>query len=243
MHDICENPLNVNYNRGAWLDTSKFDRGYSGPANGMYGRKMTDVCSPEKLAEMKRKRAETMRAKSQAYRDTHNGMLPHEYKAYKHTELTKKLNEINHQIREAHGYYDKTHFHGDKKALKEYQINKAASSKWYYNPLTGEETFTAKGCPEGWTKGRLPHSMWSEERKKSYADKHKFNPFANKSEEWMEEYSMRCSENQKGKICYTDGVHNRYLMQGENIPDGFYKGCTFKKSDLYWNTRRKKQNG
>lgn len=38
MADICENPYNVNYNRGAWLNNSKFDRGFRGPANGMWGK-------------------------------------------------------------------------------------------------------------------------------------------------------------------------------------------------------------
>ena len=63
MQDICSNDLNVNRNRGAWLDPSKFDRGFKGPANGMYGRKMTDVCSPEKLAEMGKKSAATRKKK------------------------------------------------------------------------------------------------------------------------------------------------------------------------------------
>lgn len=38
MSDICNNDLNVNYNKGAWLNNSRFDRGFIGPANGMWGK-------------------------------------------------------------------------------------------------------------------------------------------------------------------------------------------------------------
>lgn len=39
--DICENKYNVNYNYGAWMNDAKFDRGFRGPANGMYGKKQS----------------------------------------------------------------------------------------------------------------------------------------------------------------------------------------------------------
>lgn len=38
LSDICNNPYNVNYNKGAWMNNSKFDRGFRGPSNGMWGK-------------------------------------------------------------------------------------------------------------------------------------------------------------------------------------------------------------
>jgi hypothetical protein len=110
---------------------------------------------------------------------------------------------------------------------------------WFYNPETLVETYLPE-CPDGFVKGRLPHSLWSEERKKSYAEKHSFNPFRNWDIARIEEYAQNQAERQKGKVCYTNGKNNIYLFQGQDIPEGYYKGCTFEKSELYWATRKKK---
>ena len=113
---------------------------------------------------------------------------------------------------------------------------------WSYNPDTLVETYLHY-LPEGNIKGRIPHELWTDERKKSYAEKHTFNPFRNKTEEWMEEYSNKSSQRQKGKVCYTNGIINKYLFQGEDIPDGYWKGCTFEKTELYLATRFGRKQG
>lgn len=231
MADICDNPLNVNYNRGAWLDPSKFDRGYPGASNGMYGVKMTDIMGEEAYKELVRRQVETRRKnyleRNKDFIESHNGMTPKEYreaqkrKQIKHNSL---IREINKQIKDAHKVA--------------YKAEKSRKHYWFYNPETLEETYLPE-CPDGFIKGRLPHSLWSEERKKSYAEKHNFNPFRNWDTTRMEEYVQSQAERQKGKVCYTDGEHNVYLFQGQDIPDGYYKGCTFEKSEHYWATRKK----
>lgn len=228
MADICENPYNVNYNRGAWLDPSKFDRGYSGPANGMYGIKMADVMGKERYEELVKKQAETRRKnyleKNKDFIDSHNGMTPREYKDFirqKRIKRTYLIREINKQIKSAH------------------KAEKSKKHYWFYNPETLTETYSIE-CPEGFVKGRLPHSLWSEERRKSYAEKHSFNPFKDWDIARMEEYAQNQADKQKGRICYTNGENNIYLFQGQDIPEGYYKGNTFEKSELYWATRKKK---
>ena len=229
MADVCENPYNVNYNRGAWLDPSKFDRGYSGPANGMYGIKMADVMGKERYEELVKKQAETRREnylkRNKDFIESHNGMTPREYKDYikqKRTNYTSLIRGINKQIKDAHKAAEKS--------KKRY---------WFYNPETLAETYSPE-CPDGFIKGRLPHSLWSDERKKSYAEKHSFNPFRDWNTARIEEYAQSQADKQKGKVCYTNGKNNIYLFQGQDIPEGYYKGCTFEKSELYWATRPKK---
>ena len=219
MADICENPLNVNYNRGAWLDPSKFDRGYSGPANGMYGKRMKDIMGEEAYNELIRKQTETRQTNLQ--KKIENGYVLARTIKEKRKAYNATLREINRQIRDAH------------------KAEKSKKHYWFYNPETLVETYLPE-CPEGFIKGRLPHSLWSEERKKSYAEKHNFNPFRDWDTARMEEYAQSQADKQKGKVCYTDGVHNTYLFQGQDIPEGYYKGCTFTKTDLYIATRKKK---
>lgn len=65
FHDICESPYNVNYNKGAWMNNSKFDRGFKGPTNGMYGKhfssetklKMSKAWTEERRKKYHAKRA------------------------------------------------------------------------------------------------------------------------------------------------------------------------------------------
>lgn len=218
MADICDNPYNVNYNRGAWLDPSHFDRGFPGPANGMYGRKMRDIMGEEAFNAL------VERQRISRHKRYEGKTLKKDIKA-KRTAFNKKLKEINAEIRAAH------------------KAAKSLPHKWYYNAETKKESYAVTSPGEGWELGRLPHILWPEERKKSYADKHNMNPFANKSTEWMEEYSQKSSERQKGRICYTNGTNNIYLMQGQDIPEGFYKGCIFEKTELYLATRTGRKKG
>ena len=111
--------------------------------------------------------------------------------------------------------------------------------RWYWNPTTFEETHS-KEAPVGWNRGRLPHKYWSEERKKSYAEKHSFNPFERMTPEAIEEKLWKLSEIHKGKIWYTNGKTNKYLRQGEDVPDGFWKGHTSEKTEKFINSRKKK---
>lgn len=230
LEDVANNPKNVNYNRGAWMDPSKFDRGYSGEANGMYGRKMVDVMGKEAYeAFLERNRKaikERYEKKYGEFKRTHDGLTPSQWKIKKRSEHTKLLDSINRQIREAHKAYK------HKMALLPHF--------WQYNPETLEESYSSE-LKEGWIKGRLPYEYWPEERKQSYREKHIQNPFANKSPEWMEDYKIRIANKQQGKKAYTNGVNNRYLLQGQEIPEGYYPGVTFTKSELYWATRPKKK--
>jgi hypothetical protein len=223
LRDRAENINNVNYNKGGWV-SNHFDRGFSGKENGMYGRKLKD-CMTEEAYDKWLLKMNSKPDKFADYKASHNGMVPCQYRMFKQKQYKAKLREINKQIRAAHKEYE------DKlKAQKHY---------WCYNPETLVETYLPY-IPEGYVKGRIPHSLWSEERKKSYADKHSFNPLTRMTAEAIEERSQKISESAKGRICVTDGVNNKYLMQGDNIPDGWCLGCTFEKTPLYINTRKKK---
>lgn len=229
LADYAANPMNVNGNKGAWTDSSLFDRGFSGELNGMYGKHLKDFMSEDEYKAWRESHKKSLAAyfekKYGEFKRTHNGMTPCEWKKYKTKRYNEKLREINAKIRNAH------------KKHKEYL--RSLPHFWQYNPETLEETYLGY-LKEGWVKGRVPHELWTEERKKSYAEKHSINPFENKDEVFMERYRQESAERQKGKICFTDGKTNRYLRQGEDIPEGFYRGCTFTKSDLYWGTRKKK---
>lgn len=72
MADICDSPYNVNYNRGAWLNHSHFDRGFYGPANGMWGKhfssetklKMSKAWTEERRKNYHAKRAGVKRPRN-----------------------------------------------------------------------------------------------------------------------------------------------------------------------------------
>lgn len=235
MSDICENDYNVNRNKGTWLSPNKFDRGFKGPANGMYGRKMSEVMGDEEYKELIRRQTEIRRKnyleRNKDFIESHNGMTPVEYNAYRKRMVAKHTEEIraiNREIRVAHKNYNK--------------YIKSLPHFWSYNPDTLVETYSYY-LPEGNIKGRIPHELWTDERKKSYAEKHTFNPFRNKSEEWMEEHSNKQSQVSKGRVWYTNGIDNKFLFQGEDIPEGYWRGLTFKKSELYKATRCGRKQG
>lgn len=226
LADYADNPKNVNGNKGAWTNSSLFDRGFPGELNGMYGKSLKDIMGEDKyvafLERRRQKQQERFEKKYGDFKRKHNGMNPTEWKKYKRQQHSQKLREINKQIRDAHlaakrEEYSKKHF-------------------WQYNPETLEETYLSY-LKDGWVKGRIPYDKWSKERKKSYAEKHHINPFENKDEAFMERYRQNSYERQKGKIGFTDGKTNRFLKQGQEIPEGFYKGFTFTKTELYMKTR------
>lgn len=222
LHDRAENVNNVNYNKGAWV-SNHFDRGFSGKENGMYGRSVESVVGKERWQEIVNK--QKMSRKKRFDEKVANGLVPASVKAEKRNAYNKKLRDINAQIRKAHNEQEEY-----LKSLKHY---------WYYNPETLQETYSVVQ-PEGYVRGRLPHHLWSEERKKSYAEKHSFNPYANMDIGKKEKIFNDLAQRYKGSICYTDGKHNRYLHPGQDIPEGYYKGCTFEKTEKYISTRRKK---
>ena len=224
LSDRASNVNNVNYNKGAWV-SNYFDRGFSGKDNGMYGRKMTEVCSPEKLKEMADKRKATYAAKWADYRASHNGMVPNEYRRFRTKQFNERLRELNKIISNAHKEYNKK--------LSE------AKHFWSYNPDTLEETYLSY-IPNGNIKGRLPYKYWPEDRKKSYAEKHSKNPLNSMTIEAIEELKDKLSKHSKGRIWYTDGVNNIYALPGQDIPDDYYQGMTITRTELYNNTRRKK---
>ena len=58
LGDIAENRLNVNYNYGAWINNSKFDRGFCGAANGMYGKSQSELARIKMKAKWTKERKE-----------------------------------------------------------------------------------------------------------------------------------------------------------------------------------------
>ena len=239
LHDRVENVNNVNYNKGAWI-SSYFDHGFSGKDNGMYGKSLRSVMGDKEYEAFIVRRKKAQRNRLKPFRDAHNGMTPHEWKACQ-IKLENKIKKEERHRKYIEEY--NRHFHAsDEKELKEWQSKKASSSRWYHNLETGKETFS-KECPKGWAKGRLPHSLWSEERKRSYAEKHSFNPLEHMDELSLNERRQKLSESAKGRICYTDGERNVFLLPGQDVPEGFYKGFTFTKTELYLATRtgRKKK--
>lgn len=241
LHDRAENVNNVNYNKGAWV-SSHFDRGFSGKDNGMYGKSLKSIMGDDEYEAFLIRRREAQRNKMKPFRDAHNGMTPHEWEAYQKKQKNKiKMEERHRKYVEEYN----SHFHANnEKELKEWRSKRSSSSRWYHDSETRKETF-CKECPEGWVKGRLPHSLWSEERKKSYAEKHSFNPTERMDEISINERSRKLSDSSKGRVCYTNGEKNVYLRPGQDIPEGFYKGCTFTKTELYLSTRfgRKRKDG
>lgn len=206
LSDIASNPLNVNYNKGAWMDNTKFDRGYSGPANGMYGKKLRDTMSEEKWEAWKA-----------AHRRPRGGPWSR-YNKQKRKDANRRRAEINSQIRQAHQAAKI-----NKRSIKHY---------WCYNPETRVETYLPE-IPEGFVKGRLPYEWWPEERKQSYRKNHSVNAYAALSPEKYKEVCQKNREHQLGRIWITNGAENRPVYQGEEIPDGWRLGVTQKNKKKY----------
>lgn len=96
-----------------------------------------------------------------------------------------------------------------------------SKTTWYYNPETREEKLAYNPLPPPWIRGRLPYSLWSEERKQSYREKHNHIHYTEES------YKTKCRKAykaQKGKVGYTNGTNNIWLRIGEIVPEGYYKG-------------------
>ena len=223
LHDRAENINNVNYNKGAWI-SNQFDRGFSGKENGMYGKSVESVVGKEKWQEIWKKSLETRR-KNFADKVA-NGYVPEYIRRKRRIEINKHFREINSLIRKAHKEYD--------------SYIKSLPKRWYYNKETLKETYWYEQPGPEWILGRVPHSLWTDGKKKSYAEKHSFNPIERMSAEAVFERNRKLSENQKGKVCFTNGKRNVFLRQGQDIPEGFWKGCTFEKTELYIATRKKK---
>lgn len=230
MQDICSNDLNVNRNRGAWLDPSKFDRGFKGPANGMYGKHMSDFCSKEKLEEMAKKCSETRKRR---YKErVESGEITPMMRRAIRAEASKKRTEINRIIRKAHKDHEK--------------YLKSLPKKWYYNKVTLKETYWYESPGDDWELGRCPHNLWTDEKKKSYAEKHSKSFtgwFDRLPKEKQDEFRKKASEYNKEKIWLTNGKENIFARQGMDIPEGFYLGFSFVKTDKYINSRKGRRNG
>lgn len=70
LGDKAENKLNVNYNYGAWLNNSKFDRGFCGAANGMYGKSHSELARLKMKAKCTKERKEAASIKRKEYNRT-----------------------------------------------------------------------------------------------------------------------------------------------------------------------------
>lgn len=238
LHDRAENVNNVNYNKGAWM-SNQFDRGFSGKENGMYGKSVESVVGKERWREIVKKQQATLRKNFE--KKVENGYVPRKVRDAKKKEWNKKVREINHLIWLAH--HQQEHFE-TKEELSKWRSEKCKKSKWYWNPTTYEEKFSREDLiSKGWNRGRLPHEYWSDERKQSYKAKHNINTWdilKEKDPIKHEQAKNKCSETSKERIWYTNGVNNKYLRQGADIPEGYYKGFTLTKTEKYINSRRKR---
>ncbi len=227
LEDRAENINNVNYNKGAWM-SNQFDRGFSGKENGMYGKHLKDLMTEDAFEAMNTKRKKAYELKWKSYKDTHNGMVPYEYRKYRIQQRNAKFKEINKQISAAHKEHEK--------------YLRSLPKKWYYNTQTLKETYWYEQPGPEWELGRVPHELWDDAKKQSYANKHKLNTIDRMTEEAKEIRSQKLSDSMKGRLCFTNGTNNIYLRQGEDIPDGYWRGCSFEKTPLYISTRRKKDD-
>lgn len=207
LADKADNRLNVNGNKGAWLVDSRFDRGFKGLLNGMKGERLKDHMSPEKWeAWLHKQRNRPDRYRLKGGPNSRPNLI-------KKRATAKLIREINKQIREAH------------KAARKRLTQ--AKHFWSHNPETRVETYLSY-IPEGYFKGRLPHHLWTEERKKIYKEKHSINAYARMPRDKFEAMCKRSSERQKGKIWITNGTDNTYLFQGQDMPEGYWYGITRK---------------
>ena len=232
MQDVRDNPQgNVNGNWGALFGSETFNKGRYGELNGMWGHKLSDFMTQEEIDIMNVHREESRKSFWEA--KIKGGHVTHQMKLEKIRKAAKIRQEVNRQIREAH-----------RKAQEE---ERKKPKRWYYNTDTLKETYWWRDPSIDfggkWILGRLPHDLWPEERKESYKIKHSFNPIERMSEYEREERSNKLSQAQSGKVCYTDGTTNVYLRQGQDVPDGFYRGCTFTKTPLYIATRTGRKKG
>ena len=187
MQDICANPLNVNYNYGAWLDKSHFDRGFVGVANGMYGRKHNIEAKNKMKAAWVRNREERCRktkealSKSVKFKEAMSKLNANPEHIKKCIE-TRRKNNIEHARYacidndlvvdfETYTYILKR----DKRWYKtddDKQINKNGFEEWLIKRKTGRGQ-ASKGkhwynngiieiydfeCPDSFVKGRLKFS-------------------------------------------------------------------------------------
>ena len=182
LGDSAENELNVNYNYGAWLNKSKFDRGYTGASNRMFERKHSD------LARMKMKAKWTLERKKKTSEILKKTTLTEEWKQSmirlnRDPEHIKKVNESNQAYLLKHARYvcinddsividyethkkyptrafrrtvDDTPVKGNfEEWSKNHMVGRGMASKgkhWFNNGII--ETYAFE-CPEGFVKGRL----------------------------------------------------------------------------------------
>ena len=185
LGDIADNKLNVNYNYGAWMNRSKFDRGYTGAANGMFGRKQSDLTRMKMKAKWtkdRKKRTSQMMKRFTTTDEWKQSIA----KLNRDPEHIKKVNETRKARLSEHARYvcinddsividyetfkkhpgiafrrtvDDTPLKGDFEGwLKKHRTGHGQASlgkHWYNNGII--ETYDLE-CPEGFTKGRLKFS-------------------------------------------------------------------------------------
>ena len=185
LGDIAENKLNVNYNYGAWLNKSKFDRGYTGSANGMFGKKHSDLTRIKMKARWTRERKikTSERMKEITITDKWKQSIARLNKDPEHTKKvmeSRKLYMLKHARyvcinddsividRETFIKYpdiafrrtvDDTPVKGNfEEWLRVHRTGHGMASKgkhWFNNGII--ETYAFE-CPEGFVKGRLKFS-------------------------------------------------------------------------------------
>lgn len=182
LGDTAENTLNVNYNYGAWLSKSKFDRGYTGASNGIFGRKQSDLVRMKMKAKWTRDRKKRASKKMKKISNT-DEWKQSIAKLNRDPEHIKKVNESRKASLLKHARYvcinddsvvidyetfikypnitfrrtiDDTPVRGDfEEWLKNHRTGHGMASKgkhWFNNGII--ETYAFE-CPEGFVKGRL----------------------------------------------------------------------------------------
>ena len=185
LGDIAENKLNVNYNYGAWLNKSKFDRGYTGATNDMFGKKHSDLARMKAKAKWTkdRKKKHSDRMKTITVTEEWKQSMSKLNASQEHID---KVNKTRKETLLKHARYvcinddsividyetftkypgiafrrtvDDTLIKGDfEEWLKKHRTGRGQASlgkHWFNNGII--ETYDFE-CPEGFTKGRLKFS-------------------------------------------------------------------------------------
>lgn len=184
LADMAENKLNVNYNYGAWLDTGKFDRGFVGASNGMFGKRHTDLARAKMSAKWTNERKEKARKDIQDRREEvsernkvmnsdpehikkcketqHKNCVEHRRYKCVYEDLVVDFNTYTYILKRVADFKrveDDTPLVGDiNKWIETHKTGHGQASKgkhWYNNGVV--ETYAFE-CPEGFSKGRMKFS-------------------------------------------------------------------------------------
>lgn len=228
LSDICDNPYNVNYNKGAWMDDAKFDRGFTGPANGMWGRHFSSETKLKMSKAWTDERRKKYHAKVAGHKHPRNITMN---KSAEHIEKVKQGREAwlrKHCFRSIYDSsiivdYDIWKTEPNKSHLfkKELYTDQIICSLEEYNKWKEEHNWNVKHGKRHYKMGKAPTEgkHWfnngiieinAEECPEGYTKGRL--PFskewrANKSAEMLRRYNNGWSHPLKGKTSWNKGKH------------------------------------